>query len=126
MSAPIGQIHELTIFPVFNCSIAAAEFRSCDVNINLIYFKFSGFTVDVTLFLRDDLKDLLGRMYLEYAILPVREERLTDLTWVAARLCLFSLISLLGILAMVFVLAGVVFDGARRHRSRRSSTHANR
>lgn len=53
--------------------------------------------------LRDDLKDLLGRMYLEYAILPFREERLTDLTWVAARLCLFSLISLLGILAILFV-----------------------
>lgn len=52
--------------------------------------------------LRDDLRDLLGRMYLEYAILPVREERLTDLTWVAARLCLFSLISLLGILAILF------------------------
>lgn len=53
--------------------------------------------------LRDDLKDLLGRMYLEYAILPVREERLTDLTWIAARLCLFSLISLLGILAVLFI-----------------------
>ncbi|MGE3466526.1 MAG: hypothetical protein AB7J13_06295 [Pyrinomonadaceae bacterium] len=52
--------------------------------------------------LRDDLKDLLGRMYLEYAILPVREERLTDLTWVAARLCLFSLICLLGILGILF------------------------
>lgn len=53
--------------------------------------------------LRDDLKDLLGRMYLEYAILPVREERLTDLTWVAARLCLYSLIALLGILAILFI-----------------------
>ncbi len=53
--------------------------------------------------LRDDLKDLLGRMYLEYAILPVREERLTDLTWIAARLCLFSLLSLLGILALLFL-----------------------
>jgi len=52
--------------------------------------------------LRDDLRDLLGRMYLEYAILPVREERLTDLTWIAARLCLFSLISLLAILAILF------------------------
>ena len=52
--------------------------------------------------LRDDLKDLLGRMYLEYAILPVREERLTDLTWVAARLCLFSLLALLGILGILF------------------------
>ncbi len=53
--------------------------------------------------LRDDLKDLLGRMYLEYAILPVREERLTDLTWVAARLCLLFLASLLGILAILFI-----------------------
>ena len=33
---------------------------------------------------------------------------------------------LLGILAMVLVLAGVVIDGARRHRSRRRSSHANR
>lgn len=53
--------------------------------------------------LRDDLKDLLGRMYLEYAILPVREERLTDLTWIAARLCLFSLLALLLILGVLFI-----------------------
>jgi hypothetical protein len=33
---------------------------------------------------------------------------------------------LLGILAMVLVLAGVVFDGVRRHRSRRRSSHAHR
>lgn len=52
--------------------------------------------------LREDLKDLLGRIYLEYAILPVREERLNDLTWFAARLCLFSQIALLGILAVLF------------------------
>ncbi len=38
--------------------------------------------------LREDLKDLLGRMYLEYTILPVREVRLTALTWYAAGLCL--------------------------------------
>lgn len=52
--------------------------------------------------LREDLKDLLGRMYLEYSILPVREKRLTDLTWLAAKLCLFSLIMLLIILAVLF------------------------
>ncbi|MEQ1764528.1 MAG: hypothetical protein ABL984_15465 [Pyrinomonadaceae bacterium] len=63
--------------------------------------------------LRDDLKDLLGRMYLEYAILPIREERLTNLTWVAARLCLFSLIALLGILGILFFapLFEIVFLG---------------
>ncbi|HJP70302.1 MAG TPA: hypothetical protein VJ975_01130 [Candidatus Limnocylindria bacterium] len=33
---------------------------------------------------------------------------------------------LAGILAMVLVLAGVVIDAARRHRSRRRSSHANR
>ena len=33
---------------------------------------------------------------------------------------------LAGILAMVLVLAGVVIDGAFRHRSRRRSSHANR
>ncbi len=69
--------------------------------------------------LRDDLKDLLGLMYLEYAILPVREERLTELTWIAARLCLISLIILLAILAVLYIVPlveviyttkGTVFD----------------
>jgi hypothetical protein len=53
--------------------------------------------------LREDLKDLLGRMYMKYAVLPVREKRLTDLTLFAARLCLISLILLLGILLLVFI-----------------------
>lgn len=53
--------------------------------------------------LREDLKDLLGRMYMKYAILPVREKRLTDLTLFAARLCLISLIGLLGMLLIVFI-----------------------
>lgn len=56
-----------------------------------------------TQLLREDVKDLLGRMYMEYAILPVREERLTELTWVAARLCLYSLLSLLILLAILFI-----------------------
>lgn len=53
--------------------------------------------------LREDLKDLLGRMYMKYAILPVREKRLTDLTLFAARLCLISLILLLVIILIVFL-----------------------
>lgn len=54
--------------------------------------------------LREDLKDLLGRMYLEYAILPVRERRLTILTWYAAGLCLAALVVLMGILAALYIL----------------------
>lgn len=54
--------------------------------------------------LREDLTDLLGRMYLEYSILPVRETRLTDLTWLAAKLSLFSLIILLLILSVLFLI----------------------
>jgi hypothetical protein len=53
--------------------------------------------------LREDLKDLLGRMYMKYAVLPVREKRLTDLTLFAARLCLISLIALLAIILIVFL-----------------------
>jgi hypothetical protein len=52
--------------------------------------------------LREDLKDLLGRIYLEYAVLPVKEKNLNKLTWVAGGLCLLSLIVLLGILAVLF------------------------
>jgi hypothetical protein len=54
--------------------------------------------------LREDLKDLLGRMYFEYSILPVREERLSDLTWFAARLCLISLILLMAIIGILFLI----------------------
>lgn len=53
--------------------------------------------------LREDLKDLLGRIYLAYAVLPVKEEKLAQLTWFAAGLCLFSLIVLMGILAVLFL-----------------------
>ena len=53
--------------------------------------------------LREDLKDLLGRVYLRYAILPIREARLNILTIIAAGLCLSSLIILLGfILYLLF------------------------
>jgi hypothetical protein len=52
--------------------------------------------------LREDLRDLLGRIYLKYAILPVKEERLNTLTWYAARLCAISLLVLLVILAAMF------------------------
>jgi len=54
--------------------------------------------------LREDLRDLLGRIYLEYSILPIRETRLTDLTWLAAKLCLFSLGILLIILSILFLI----------------------
>lgn len=54
--------------------------------------------------LREDLTDLLGRMYFEYSVLPIRERRLTELTWLAAKLCLFSLIILLLILSVLFVI----------------------
>lgn len=53
--------------------------------------------------LREDLKDLLGRLFLEYAILPVREERLNALTWYAASLCLIALGGLLLVLAIMFL-----------------------
>lgn len=52
--------------------------------------------------LREDLKDLLGRMYIKYAILPVREKRLTDLTWFAAKLCGVSLGLLLFTLVVIY------------------------
>jgi hypothetical protein len=54
--------------------------------------------------LQEDLKDLLSRIYLKYAILPVREKRLTDLTLFAARLCLTSLSLLLSILLTIFII----------------------
>ncbi|MFL6373736.1 MAG: hypothetical protein ACJ73D_03615 [Pyrinomonadaceae bacterium] len=53
--------------------------------------------------LRDDLSDLLGRLYLEYSILPVREKRLTDLAWFAAKLCLISLGALMLVLGILFL-----------------------
>lgn len=53
--------------------------------------------------LREDLKDLLSRLYLRYAILPVREEQMKGLTQYAAGLCLISLILLLFIVAYLFL-----------------------
>jgi len=52
--------------------------------------------------LREDLKDLLGRIYLKYAILPTREERLNKLTWFAARLCAIFLGILLTVIGIMF------------------------
>ena len=51
--------------------------------------------VDFENLLREDLKDLLGRIYLQYAILPVREARLKHNTWIAAGLCAIFLVGLL-------------------------------
>jgi hypothetical protein len=51
--------------------------------------------------LRDDLKDLLGRLFKRYAILPIREARLKRLTIWAALFCgLFLLILMIFILRM--------------------------
>jgi hypothetical protein len=51
---------------------------------------------------REDLKDLLDRLYIRYAILPVKEKKLNKLTAIAAGLCLLSLLALLGIAAYLF------------------------
>lgn len=51
---------------------------------------------------RDDLKDLLDRLYLRYAILPIKEKKLNKLTFIAAGLCLASLLVLLGIVVWLF------------------------
>lgn len=63
--------------------------------------------VDYEKLLREDLKYLLGRLYLRYAILPIRETRLKGLTLYAAGLCLFSLMALLGIVAYLFLEGGI-------------------
>ena len=49
--------------------------------------------------LRDDLKDLLSRIYMKYAILPA----VTGLALLAARLCLVLVITLLFVLLVMFV-----------------------
>ncbi len=52
--------------------------------------------------IREDLKDLLGRLYLRYSILPVREAKLKRLTLWAAGLCgVFLLILMAIIIALV-------------------------
>jgi hypothetical protein len=50
--------------------------------------------------LREDLRDLLGRVYLRYAVLPVREERLKHLTVSASILCG----AFLGVLIVLIIL----------------------
>jgi hypothetical protein len=58
--------------------------------------------------LREDIKDLLSRLFLLYEILPVREAKLKGLTWWAAGLCLAAM-------ALIFIIVTVmfVFDPAR-------------
>jgi hypothetical protein len=56
--------------------------------------------------LREDLKDLLGRIYLRYAILPVRETRLKGLTWWAAGICGVFLLILLSFVAYFYARSG--------------------
>lgn len=51
--------------------------------------------------LRDDLKDLLGRLFKRYAILPVREARLKRLTVSASILCFLFLVVLLIIIILI-------------------------
>lgn len=46
--------------------------------------------------LRDDLKDLLGRLFKRYAFLPVREARLKRLTIYASLFCVLFLLLLIG------------------------------
>ena len=58
--------------------------------------------VDFDNLLREDLKDLLGRIYLQYAILPVREARLKHNTWIAAGLCAIFLVGLLVFVAFFY------------------------
>ncbi len=58
---------------------------------------------DYEMLLRDDLKDLLGRLFKRYAILPVREARLKRLTVYASLFCgLFLLILVLFVVSMGF------------------------
>ena len=53
--------------------------------------------------LREDLKDLLDRIYLRYAILPIKEKKLNRLTAFSAGLCLLSLLLLLVIVVVLFL-----------------------
>ncbi len=59
--------------------------------------------------LRSDLKDLLGRLYLEYSMLPAREERLSYLSWFAANLCL-GFLGLASIVLLVLFLAPAIYE----------------
>jgi hypothetical protein len=53
--------------------------------------------------LREDIKDLLGRLFLLYEILPVREAKLKGLTWWAAGLVLGAMVLLFFIVTIIFV-----------------------
>lgn len=53
--------------------------------------------------LREDMKDLLGRLFLLYEILPVREAELKRLTWRAAKICLGAMILLFIIVTVMFM-----------------------
>ncbi|HEX8173802.1 MAG TPA: hypothetical protein VF543_01660 [Pyrinomonadaceae bacterium] len=46
---------------------------------------------ELSLLLREDIKDLLSRLFLLYEILPVREAELKRLTWRAAKICLIAM-----------------------------------
>jgi hypothetical protein len=51
--------------------------------------------------LREDIKDVLGRLFVQYEILPVKEAKLKGLTWWAAGLCLtFLLLLFISVLAL--------------------------
>lgn len=54
------------------------------------------------LLLRDDLKDLLGRLFKRYAFLPVRESRLKRLTIWASLLCGLFLIALIVVILSMY------------------------
>ncbi|HKS27621.1 MAG TPA: hypothetical protein VJS44_07365 [Pyrinomonadaceae bacterium] len=53
--------------------------------------------------LREDMKDLLGRLFLLYEILPVREAELKRLTWRAARICLGAMVALFILVTVMFL-----------------------
>jgi hypothetical protein len=59
--------------------------------------------------LREDLRDLLDRLYVEYATLPVREERLNYLSWFAANLCLAFMICV-SITLLILFFAPTIYE----------------
>jgi hypothetical protein len=60
-------------------------------------------TDDLVKLMREDLKDLLGRLYLQYSILPVREAQLKRLTIWAAVLCGVFLVILLAFVISMYM-----------------------
>lgn len=65
-------------------------------------------TVDYVELLREDLRDLLGRIYLRYAILPVREAKLKRLTQWAGILCGVFLLVLLILVVYIVIDKGTL------------------